>query len=207
MSRAVGREVGQIVLLGCGYDGRALRFAGGTARWFEVDRRETLSDKRRRLAALGLAPVGVTYVGTDLGNGGASVVSALAAAGHDAMQPSLFVCESAFTLLPLEATASLCDALRDRAPETSMLVATFVVTPESPTAPVRALRRATSTLSALAGDNPHEELRPGDPEKLMVVTGWHVAHTEAAPGRLLDRGAHQRILVCGPDPSFRPDQP
>ena len=65
------------------------------------------------------------------------------------------------------------------------------------------MRRATSTLSMLAGDHPHEELRPGDPEKLMVVTGWHITHTETAPGRLLDRGAHQRVLVCEPDRSLR----
>lgn len=202
VSRAVGRRVAQIVLLGSDYDGRALRFAGGPARWFELDRLETLSDKRRRLAALGLSP-SVTYVSTDLGDGGSSTMTALDAAGHDATQPSLFVCESGFTLLTLEATASLCEALRVCAPEDSVLVATFVVTSESPNAPVQALRRATTTLSALAGDKPQGEFRPGDPEKLMVVTGWHVAHTEAATGRLLDRGAHQRVLVCEPDPLHR----
>ena len=111
----MGRQVGQIVLFGSGYDGRTLRFAGGPAHWFEVDRLETLSDKRRRLAALRLSPAAVTYVGSDPADGGPSTMSALDAAGHDATRPSLFVCESIFTILTLEATASLCEALRARA--------------------------------------------------------------------------------------------
>ena len=38
VARAIGRGTTQIVLLGAGYDGRALRFGGGAVRWFEVDR-------------------------------------------------------------------------------------------------------------------------------------------------------------------------
>lgn len=198
VSRALGRQIPQIVLLGSGYDGRPLRFGGGAIRWFEVDRLETLADKRRRLEALRLAPADVTYVGADLREGGPATLAALEAGGHDASRPSLFVCEGGFTRVTLEATASLCESLRGRAPEGSMLVATFFVRPESHAAPTRALRRATATVSALAGDRQPEELRPGDPEKLMVVTGWHVTHTDVTGDRLFDRGAHQRVLVCEP---------
>jgi hypothetical protein len=47
------------------------------------------------------------------------------------------------------------------------------------------------------------EWRPGDPQKLLVVTGWHVTHSESSPERRLDPGAHQLIVVCEPDPSRR----
>ncbi len=56
---ALGRGVDQVVLVGAGYDGRPLRFAGETTTWFEVDRPATQADKQRRLAALGLVPRGV----------------------------------------------------------------------------------------------------------------------------------------------------
>ena len=64
---ALGRGLDQVVLLGAGYDGRALRFGGGPARWFEVDRPATQADKRRRLEALGRAPRRTcAFVGLDL---------------------------------------------------------------------------------------------------------------------------------------------
>jgi methyltransferase (TIGR00027 family) len=199
VARAIGRHVGQIVLLGCGYDGRALRFANGSTRWFEIDSPETLHDKRRRLAALDLEPAPVSYVGADLRDSGTPAAPALASAGHDAARPSLFVCESAFTTLTLAAVASLCQALRARAAPDSVLVATFVVAAEPSTTPTRALHGAIGTLAVLRRDPQPDELRPGDPEKLMVVTGWHVTHAEEGGRRLLDRGAHQRVLVCEPD--------
>ena len=49
VARALGRGIEQIVLLGAGYDGRALRFGGGAVRWFEVDLPAPQADKRRRL--------------------------------------------------------------------------------------------------------------------------------------------------------------
>ena len=59
---AIGRGIGQIVLLGAGYDGRALRFGGGSVRWFEVDEAARQADKRRRLTALGREPATIAYV-------------------------------------------------------------------------------------------------------------------------------------------------
>ena len=82
VARALGHGTGQVVLLGAGYDGRALRFGGGTVRWFEVDLPSTQADKRARLGALGIEPAGVTYVGVDLRRD--DVGRALDAAGHDA---------------------------------------------------------------------------------------------------------------------------
>src|SRR5215472_12142323 len=132
VARAIGHGVDQIVLLGAGYDGRALRF-GGTTRWFEVDDPSTQDDKRRRLAALGAEPVAVAYVGLDLvaAHQPDDLGEALAAAGHDADRPSLFVCEGLLESLSLEVIASLCTTLRARADGCSALVITDLVATET----------------------------------------------------------------------------
>ena len=194
VARAIGRGTMQVVLLGAGYDGRALRFGGGPVRWFEVDRPATQEDKRRRLDALGIRPSAVAYVALELGTG--DLGAALDAVGHDRDAPSLFVCDGLLDSLTLEESASLCETLRARAPEASGLVADFFVAPE-PGPLARVLRTTTSTLRGVR----RNEFRPGDPEKLMVVTGWRVAHSESAAESRLDRGSHTRILVCEPGPA------
>ncbi|MGO8824702.1 MAG: class I SAM-dependent methyltransferase [Acidimicrobiales bacterium] len=198
VARAIGHGTAQVVLLGAGYDGRALRFGGGTVRWFEVDLPAVQADKRQRLGALGIEPGGVTYVGFDLQRG--DLGAALHAAGHDAAAPSLFVCEDVAAHLTLEAAASLSETLRARASAGSVLVADFVVTPE-PGASARVLRATTGALLAMTGEPRRNEFRPGDPEKLMVVTGWRVAHADSAAESRVDRGSHTLVLVCEPDPA------
>ena len=107
VARAIGRGTTQVVLLGAGYDGRALRFGGGAVRWFEVDLPATQADKRRRLDALGIRPAAVSYLPLDLATG--DLDAALDAAGHDRAAPSLFVCEGLLAHLTLGAAASLCE--------------------------------------------------------------------------------------------------
>jgi len=192
---ALGRGTAQVVLLGAGYDGRPLRFGGGAVRWFEVD-------KRRRLGALGIATGQTTFVGLDrhVDDLGSALGTALGTAGHDAAAPTLFVAEDVLQALTLEATAAYCAALRARAATGSVLVATFSVLPVGGT-PVRALRTAAAFLRRAADEGRGHEFRPGDPEKLMVVTGWRVTHAASSPESRLDPGAHLLALVCEPDPA------
>jgi len=196
VARAIGRGTTQVVLLGAGYDGRALRFGGGAVRWFEVDLPATQADKRRRLDALGIRPAAVSYLPIDLATG--DLDAALDAAGHDRAAPSLFVCESLLASLTLGASASLCQTVRARAPDGSALVANFLVSPE-PSTPARAVRAATDALLRVVGETRRHEFRSGDPEKLMVVTGWRVTHSESSAESRIDRGSHTLILVCEPD--------
>jgi methyltransferase (TIGR00027 family) len=198
VARALGRGTGQIVLLGAGDDGRALRFGGGSTRWFEVDRPQTQADKRGRLSALGVATPATNFVAIDLLAD--DLGAALQAAGHDAHAPTLFVGEAVFDTLTLEATASACAALRARATADSVLVAAFSVVPEG-TGPARALRAATDLVRQATDEPRRNQFRPGDPQKLMVVTGWRVTHAESTAERRLDPGAHVVILVCEPDPA------
>jgi methyltransferase (TIGR00027 family) len=197
VARSLGRGISQVVLLGAGDDGRSLRFGGGATRWFEVDRPQAQADKRNRLSALGITTAAVTYVGLDLLHDGDDLDAALDAAGHDADAPTLFIAETVFDSLTLQATASICGALRQRAAPGSVLVATFLVAPDG-SGTAQALRSATGLLRHIADEPRRSDLRPNDPEKLMVVTGWRVTHAESSGGRRLDPGAHMVILVCGP---------
>jgi methyltransferase (TIGR00027 family) len=201
VARSLGRGTSQIVLIGAGDDGRALRFGGGSTRWFEVDQPQAQADKRNRLSALGIATAAATtYLGLDLLRDGDELGGALHAAGHDTDAPTLFIAETVFDSLTLEATASTCGALRQRAAPSSVLVATFSVAPEG-SGTAQALRSATGLLRQIADEPRRSDLRPGDPEKLMVVTGWRVTHTESSAGRRLDPGARMVILVCEPGPT------
>jgi methyltransferase (TIGR00027 family) len=202
VARALGRGTEQIVLLGASDDGRALRFGGGVVRWFEVDRPQAQADKRRRLDALGISTPATTYVDVDLLTDGTAedLGTALQAAGHDAAAASLFVGEGLFDTLTLEASASACTALRARAAPGSVLVAAFSVVPEG-SAPARVLRSATGLLREVADQQRRHEWRPGDPQKLAVVTGWRVSHVATSTERRLDPGAHSVVLVCEPDPA------
>jgi methyltransferase (TIGR00027 family) len=198
VARAVGHGTPQVVLLGAGYDGRALRFWDGTVRWFEVDVPTTQADKRARLRTLGLDRPGVTYVAVDLAEDVGDLPAALRAAGHDGGAPSLYVCEGLLSRLTLAGASSLCDVLRGRAPGGSRLVADFVVTSEAG-ATARVLRRTTNALLKTVGEPRHDELRPGDPEKLMVVTGWHVTHWETSAPNRSAGGSRLLVVVCEPD--------
>ena len=203
LARAVGHGVDQIVLLGAGYDGRALRFGGAATRWFEVDHPGTQDDKRRRLASLGVEPSSVTYIGSDLmtAHEPEDLGEAMAAAAHDPVRPSLFVCEGLFASLSLEVIASLCTTLRARAAEGSALVATVLVVPETGSRG-QALRGAVDLLRRVTGEARGSEFYPGDAQKLMVVTGWRVARSQVStPGRVV-RGSHLLVLAAEPDPRW-----
>jgi methyltransferase (TIGR00027 family) len=194
---ALGRGVDQVVLLGAGYDGRALRFGGGPTRWFEIDHPQTLADKRRRLDDLGVPTDTVRYLGLDVRT--ADVGTALVSAGHDEGRPSLFVAESLFATLTLERVATLCEALRPRAAAGSVLAATFSVSPEQGGRGQAAHDAFDQLRRAVGQGRPHEFL-PGDPQKLLVVTGWRVIRTSSSPPRWLGQGSSLLALAGEPAP-------
>jgi methyltransferase (TIGR00027 family) len=192
---AIGRGIEQIVILGAGYDGRSLRFGGAPTRWFEVDLPTTQADKRRRLAALGVSPVGVTYVPVDLMQD--DLEQALESAGHDATKPTLFLGEGLVPYLTLEATAAMFQAALARAAPGSVLVVTFFVSPE-PSELLRGWYGARDVFFRVIGEPRRSDYRPGDPEKLYVVTGWNVARSKSGPASRIDRAA--RLLVLAGEP-------
>jgi len=98
VTRALREGVDQIVILGAGYDGRAMRYRTPHVRFFEVDHPATQADKRRRLSEIGAALDGIVFVAADFTEPGLD--DRLAVAGHDPVRPSLFVCEGVLRYLP-----------------------------------------------------------------------------------------------------------
>jgi methyltransferase (TIGR00027 family) len=102
--RAALREgVDQVVLLGAGFDARAVRLAGiERARVFEVDRAATQAAKQERVRrALGALPPHVTFVALDFER--QELGSALRRAGFDPTRPACLLWEGVTNYLTAEA--------------------------------------------------------------------------------------------------------
>lgn len=107
---AIDRGVNQLVSVGAGYDGRALRYAAPGVRWFEVDHPATSADKQARLARLGLSSAGLTFVVADLHDPGLG--RALTDAGLDPEAPTQYLCEGVAVYLGLDTVRSMLRELR-----------------------------------------------------------------------------------------------
>jgi methyltransferase (TIGR00027 family) len=192
---ALGAGAAQIVIVGAGYDGRALRFGGGPTRWFEVDFPATQADKRRRLDRLGIATDAVTYIGLDLITD--DLGAALAAAGHDDSARSLFLCEGLLSYLPLAATATLFETLRARAAPGSTL-AVNVRVHRSAGARLHTVRQLVNGLLAAIGEKRRMLFHPGDIEKLLTITGWQMMRSERSVQDRMNDGSHLLVLAAEP---------
>ena len=94
-------RVGQVVLLGAGFDSRAHRFAArlGDARVFELDHPATSAAKQARVRrAVGASPAHVTYVTIDFSR--QSIGERLAQAGYRPSLRTFFIWEGVTAYLP-----------------------------------------------------------------------------------------------------------
>lgn len=89
--RALDRGVTQVLLLGAGYDGRALRYHRPGTRWWEVDHPTTQADKRARMGRLGIEAPHVVFVPFDLEEAG--LADALTGHGLCPDAPTAICCE------------------------------------------------------------------------------------------------------------------
>jgi methyltransferase (TIGR00027 family) len=117
----------QLVICGAGYDDRALRFRSHGVRFFELDHPATQADKARRLAELGTSQ-DVVLAPADFRAD--DVAAVLAAAGHDAARPTLFLCEGLLIYLEADVIDRLLAGLRSRAAGGSALAASMATHPE-----------------------------------------------------------------------------
>jgi methyltransferase (TIGR00027 family) len=118
---AIAAGVRQVVIVGAGYDGRAMRFAHPNVTWFEVDHPATQTDKLARLARLGLSTEGTAYIGIDLRSD--PLVARLFGAGLDDAAATLFVLEGLVAYLSEPVLAATLGALRAAAAAGSQLAA------------------------------------------------------------------------------------
>jgi methyltransferase (TIGR00027 family) len=192
----------QIVIVGAGYDGRAVRFREPGVRFFEVDHPATQADKRRRLARLGISARDVTFVPLDLTRG--NVDSGLGGVGHDAAQASLFICEGLVGYLPGHTLESLWLGLRQQANEKSTLAVNFLVRPPARTLQAKLRRSLVDFPMRVIGEPRRSDFGPGEPERGLERTGWKVLRSEHADQRRASGGSHLVVTAC---PSDLPRQP
>jgi methyltransferase (TIGR00027 family) len=188
---AIRAAVPQVVICGAGYDDRALRFRSPGARFFELDHPATQADKARRLRAMGavLAPAlrgadadGVVLAPADFRHADvalapadfrdADVAAVLAAAGHDASGPTLFLCEGLLIYLDQPVIRRLLTGLRSRAAPGSWLAASVATHPAGlDSAQVAA---ALNAGRRHGGTEPWLSVLPA-PEwaRLLASAGWH----------------------------------
>jgi methyltransferase (TIGR00027 family) len=164
--------IDQVVVLGAGYDGRALRFAAPGVRFFEVDHPATQADKARRLAEVGADLSGVHLVPADLAREDLGAV--LAAAGFGADRPALFLCEGLLPYLTGAQGERLLQAAHDTSAPGSRFAVDFSVRPASIPWLARAIRGGVDVVLRAAGEPRRSEFGPGDPEALLARTGWTV---------------------------------
>ncbi len=192
---AISAGTGQVVILGAGYDDRALRFRAPRVRFFELDHPATQADKARRLRAIKPGPGGLVLARADFRHG--DVAGILAACGHDAGQPTLFLCEGLLVYLDRPTCVRLLTALRARAAAGSVLAASLATHRQDldsgqVVAVANARRRTGATEPWLTILPPAAHLR------LLHEAGWQEDQaidaaqfgTGAEPGRSLLVTAH-----------------
>ncbi|HEY2550911.1 MAG TPA: SAM-dependent methyltransferase [Streptosporangiaceae bacterium] len=122
---AIASGISQVVILGAGYDDRALRFGSPGVRFFEVDQPATQQDKAARLASLRSTAARPVLAAADFGHD--DVAAVLAGSGHDPGRPSLFLCEGLLVYLDQRVTTRLLGGLRASAAAGSTLAASLAV--------------------------------------------------------------------------------
>ena len=213
VTTALAGGADQVVICGAGYDDRALRFRTTGVRFFELDQGPTQADKARRLRRLGglgeapgTDPNGLGEApGTDLSGltlatadfRADDVAAVLAAHGHDAGRPTLFVCEGLLIYLDEPVLTRLLSGLASCAAPGSTLAASLAVHAEGLAsaevlAAANARRRAGQT-------EPWRTILPRDEQiALLARAGWRTGQAvdaadleaTAPPGRTLLVLAH-----------------
>ncbi len=188
---ALAAGVTQVVILGAGYDGRALRFRTPGVTFFEVDHPNTQADKRARVETLGAPLDGVTLVAHDLAAG--SLDEALTGAGHSSTEPTLFLAEGLLRYLPEVTVHELFSVTAARSAPGSVFALTFST--REPGTEVSQEERDHEALLAELGE--HVLTLPSQATALDWLTtgGWvpeviadvPTEHKRAGDGRLLIR--------------------
>jgi len=197
---AICAGVRQIVILGSGYDDRALRFRSPGVTFFELDHSGTQADKRARLHAIlaedesaGSPAAGEhapVLAAADFTSDDVAVV--LAGAGHDPGLSTLFLCEGLLVYLDQVGTVRFLASVRGAAAAGSLLAASLVthadgLDSDAVVARGNARRRT-------AGAEPWRTILPAAGQSdLLARSGWRIVRavdaadlgTGADPGRSL----------------------
>jgi methyltransferase (TIGR00027 family) len=196
---ALERGIRQVVILGAGYDDRALRFRSPGVRYFELDHPATQSDKRRLLTRIRTDLSALTLIAADFRYD--DVGAALAAAGHDHERASLFLCEGLLVYLDQGAFVGLLAALRSRAARGSTLAVSLAIHREGLASAVVVARANARRPNGAA--EPWRTITPIAAQlELMTLAGW--SNTQSISDAELGTGAPGRsVLATAQIPSAR----
>ena len=191
VTAAITAGISQVVVLGAGYDDRALRFRTPGVRFFEVDHPATQSDKRVRLRAID-SSAGPVLVAADFRHD--DLPSVLADAGHEAALPSLFLCEGLLVYLDEPATIGLLGGARAAAGAGSALAASLSTHAEGLDSTL-VLARANARRRT-ADEEPWLTILPAAAQvSLLARAGWLVAASADAADLGTGAEAGRSLLV------------
>jgi methyltransferase (TIGR00027 family) len=185
---AIYAGIEQVVIVGAGYDGRALRFRSPGVRFFEVDHPVSQQDKRRRIKALGVPEDTVTFLAHDLTHG--NLAGALRDAGYGAERRSLFICEGLLLYLERAVIEGLLEELRGCAAPRSWLALSGRELAPGASWSASARSGLRGALLAAAGEPRRSLFGPRELARLLERTGWTVIRQRARV-----RGGRKRMLL------------
>lgn len=188
---ALADGVEQLVALGAGYDGRSLRYAAPSTRWFEVDHPETQADKVARLHRLAIDAAHVTFVAADFTTD--EVASRLVAAGYDQQVPALFTCEGVAGYLPAPAVGALLAQIGGIASPRTRLAITIALTVDADSASAPRARLAERV--AAVGEPLTSTVDRGDLAPFLDHAGWHVEAARDPAGVDIARSTRTSAFV------------
>lgn len=173
----------QVVIVGAGYDGRALRFRQPGVRFFELDHPVTQNDKQARLRRLHVDAEDIRSVAVDLGHD--SVPRALVAAGHDAATPTHFICEGLTPYLPRSVLEPLLRSLVTAAAPGSTLAVDFAgASPGHGHLVSRVRLDFVRGGVAMLGERMVTLLTAPQARSLLEATGWTNVELRSTPASL-----------------------
>jgi methyltransferase (TIGR00027 family) len=199
---AISAGVRQVVILGAGYDDRALRFRSPGVRFLELDHPATQADKSLRLRAMKADTAAMTLAPADFRHD--DVAAVLDASGHDAGLPSLFICEGLLVYLDQSTVVALLAGLRTRAAAGSVLAASLATHREG--ASSQQVTAAANARRTTGASEPWRTiLAASDHLDLVVRAGWQIG--DAVDAADLDSGtrpARSLLITAAPGTMMAP---
>jgi methyltransferase (TIGR00027 family) len=185
---ALHNGVDQVVLLGAGYDGRALRYRTPHVRFFEVDHPATQADKLRRLREVSASLDGIVFVPADFTEPGLG--ERLDHAGHDPRRRTVFMCEGVLRYLPGHWYRELLRLSAERAAPGSVLAVSVSTRDRVPDDREREREQALAESGEAVLTVPPADVALG----WLASAGWNVdSVADAAHGA--HSGRRGRLLV------------
>jgi methyltransferase (TIGR00027 family) len=164
---SIDRGITQVVIGGAGYDGRALRYAKPSVRWFEVDHPATQADKLERITRLGLATPQVRFIPADFTAD--PVAGPLLAAGLDPARPALFLFEGVAVYLERQENERVLAEFREVTPVGSLLAISVSIDGATSQTRARFQQRV-----AEMGEPARMVITFGEATDLLSAAGWKI---------------------------------